>query len=86
MLIDPKAISEDALTNLAREWVLSNLSESEAEPDIEKWTRNTLLLVSQGELVVEYSEVDESVTLKERTSVCIEEGYDFANENTDVSS
>lgn len=76
MLIDPKAISEDALNNLAREWVLSNLSESEAEPDIEKWTMNTLTLVSKGELVVEYSEIDESVTLKERSSLRFEEGDD----------
>ena len=76
MLIDPKAISEDALNNLAREWVLSNLSESEAEPDIEKWTMNTLTLVSKGELVVEYSEIDESVTLKERSSLSFEEGED----------
>ena len=64
MLIDYKSLSEDALKGIAHQYVCSNLSEVDADLDVEQWTLQVINLVRQGELLVEYSEHNESVYLK----------------------
>jgi len=73
MLVPYQEISSDALFSLAKEWVVSNLTEVESEPDILKWTEQTLLKIKQGELVVEYGEESETVYLKPKESINFEQ-------------
>jgi uncharacterized protein YheU (UPF0270 family) len=69
MLIKPSDLSTEAIHNLAREWVVANLSDTESEPDLEAWTLQAVAMVMKGEMFVEFSELDESVTLKSKEAV-----------------
>ncbi|WP_185964313.1 YheU family protein [Aliikangiella marina] len=64
MLIDYSTISREALEGLAKEYVLSKLSETDSEIDLATWTKQVLSMIKSGELLVEYSEANESVYLK----------------------
>lgn len=69
MIIDYKQISEEALDQIAREYVIAQLDEVEDSPQLNEWVRQTIDRVRAGELLIEFSQVDESVTLKSRTEV-----------------
>lgn len=73
MIIDYKALSADALTGLSREYVISHLSEVEESIELETWVQRVINKVKSGELVVEYSQVDESVSLKNISDIEIQE-------------
>lgn len=66
MLIDAKLLSEEALRGIAEQYVLSQISEAEESPQFAIWVAQTLAAIERGELVVEYSEVNDSVYLKRR--------------------
>ncbi len=66
MLIPYQEVSEVALQGLAREYVISNLSEVEVEMDIEIWTNKVIDMVKRSELLIEFSEENESFTLKNK--------------------
>ncbi|RMH44723.1 MAG: YheU family protein [Gammaproteobacteria bacterium] len=66
MLIDAKLLSEEALRGIAEHYVISQLSETEESPQFDIWVEKTLEAIARGELVVEYSEVNDSVYLKRR--------------------
>ncbi len=69
MLIPHQDISEIALAGLAKDYVISQLSETELELDVGNWTNKVIERVKKGELVIEYSENDESVSLKKREDI-----------------
>lgn len=64
MLIDFQQLSQLALRGIAEQFVLSQLSDTESAPDMDLWVQQAIEMVKRGELVVEFSQVDESVTLK----------------------
>lgn len=69
MLVDYKSISAEALENLCREYVIANLSDVEQEVQLADWVTQTINLVKSGELVIEFSEQDESVSLKNQSDI-----------------
>lgn len=71
MLIDYKNLSQDALQNLAKEYVCSQISETDANLDVEQWTLDVLNAIENGDLVIEYSELNESVYLKSPSEVAL---------------
>ena len=73
MLVDYKDISSEALENLCREYVIANLSEVEQEVQLADWVAKTIELVKSGELVIEFSEQEESVSLKKESEINWEE-------------
>ena len=64
MIIDYKDISEDALKAICREYVIANVNEQDSELSVNEWAEKVVMNVKLGELLIEFSEVDESVTLK----------------------
>lgn len=64
MLILPSDLSKDAVESLAREWVISKTSDSEIQPDIALWTEQTVKKIESGELLIEFGEESQTVTLK----------------------
>ena len=69
MLIDYKTLSDEALRGICEQYVITHLSETEQDPEYPQWVDGVINKVKSGELLVEYSEVDESVTLKSRDEV-----------------
>jgi uncharacterized protein len=64
MLVDYQNLSSEALHGLAREFVISQISDHEVDVNLETWIQQTLNQIKQGLLVIEFSQADESVTLK----------------------
>ncbi len=64
MIIPYQEVTQEALDNIAREFVLSHLSEVDAELKTDDWVKKVIEQVKKGELLIEFSQVDESVTLK----------------------
>ncbi|MCW8878102.1 MAG: YheU family protein [Kangiellaceae bacterium] len=69
MLVDYREISAEALENLCKEYVIANLSEVEQEVQLEDWVAKTIELVKSGELVIEFSEQEESISLKNESEI-----------------
>lgn len=69
MLIDFQDLSEEALYGVVQQFVMSQLSEADDELHVEQWISQTVQAVKQGELVIEFSEVDESVYIKRKEDV-----------------
>ena len=64
VLIEYSTISTEALIGLAREYVVSNLSDTDSNIELEQWTDKVLKMIKNGELLIEYSQANESVYLK----------------------
>jgi len=63
MLISYQDLSPEAVISLAREWIIANLSDTESQPDTEKWTEITVEKIKSGDLLIEYGEETQSVQL-----------------------
>ena len=64
MLIPYDSLSEDALFSVAKEWVISKTVDIEEQPNVEKWTKDVVHKIKVGELLIEFSEENQSVTIK----------------------
>ncbi len=64
MLISYHDLSDDAVYSLAKEWVVSNLSEVEAQPMLAEWTDKTIQKIKKGDLLIEFGEESQTVYLK----------------------
>ena len=69
MLISYSDLSNDALHSLAREWVVSNLSDTDSQPNVTEWTEKTIQKIKKGELVIEFGEESQSVYLKTKEEI-----------------
>ncbi|TQV84526.1 YheU family protein [Aliikangiella coralliicola] len=72
MLIDYKTLSDEALKGVCEQYVVTHLSETEQDPKYSGWVDSVIEKVKSGELIIEFSEVDESVTLKSRDEVFVD--------------
>jgi hypothetical protein len=64
MLISYRDLSDDAVYSLAKEWVVSNLSDVEAQPMLVEWTDKTIQKIKKGDLLIEFGEESQTVYLK----------------------
>ncbi|PHS17546.1 MAG: hypothetical protein COA86_09665 [Kangiella sp.] len=64
MLIPYDSLSEDVLFSVAKEWVISKTADIEELPNVEKWTNDVVKKIKVGELLIEFSEENQSVTIK----------------------
>lgn len=64
MLIDYSTISSEALRGLAQEYVVSKISDSDSEINLTEWTDKIIAMIRKGELLIEYSQANETVYLK----------------------
>lgn len=64
MIIDYNQLSDEALRGIAENYVLTHLSEVEQQPAFKTWVEKVLDMIKSGELVVEFSQIDHSVSLK----------------------
>lgn len=64
MIISPDDISDEALLEIAKDWVISQLSDSETHPELEDWAKEVVTKMQNGTLKIEYSEVSKSIGLK----------------------
>ena len=78
MLIPYDSLSEDVLFSVAKEWVISKTADIEEQPNVEKWTKDVVQKVKVGELLIEFSEENQSVTIKSPEEIDFE-----SNENID---
>jgi len=78
MLIPYDTLSEDALIAVAKEWVISKTADIEELPNVEKWTKDVVQKIKIGELLIEFSEENQSVTIKSPEEINFE-----TNENID---
>jgi len=69
MIIEYQQLSEAALKGVAEQFVIAQLNELDSEPDVELWVDKVIQQVKAGELLVEFSQVNESVTLKSRDQI-----------------
>ena len=69
MIIEYEQISEAALRGVAEQFVIAQLSDLDSEPTVELWVDKVIQQVKAGELLVEFSQVNDSVTLKSRDQV-----------------
>ena len=69
MLIDYTTLTDDAIKGIAEQFVISQLSETEDQFNVATWVEQAINSVKSGELLIEYSEVDESVALKHKAEV-----------------
>jgi len=73
MLIPYQELSEDAVYSLAKEWVVSNLSDTEDLPDVSVWAEQTVHKIKSGELLIEFGEESQTVYLKSKDDINIEQ-------------
>jgi|GEM_PF-2903650 len=64
MLIDHSSLSADALRGIVQQYIYSHISEADPDLDVELWTEQVIGKVKSGELLIEFSEHNESVYLK----------------------
>ena len=77
MLIPHDSLSKDVLFSVAKEWVISKTADIEELPNVEKWTNDVVKKIKVGELLIEFSEENQSVTIKSPKEINFE-----TNENT----
>lgn len=80
MLISYSDLSNDAVYSLAREWVVSNLSDTESQPNVAEWTEKTIQKIKKGELVIEFGEESQSVYLKTKEDINFQNSEVSTNE------
>ena len=73
MLIEHSQLSEDILRAIAQQYICSNLSGVESEMDMEQWTDQVVARVKKGELLIDYSENNESVYLRKPEEIVQDE-------------
>ena len=82
MLIRYQDLTEDAVYALAKDWVVSNISDTESFPNVSEWTAKTVLKIKKGELLIEFGEESQTVTLKTKDELnIIETKIEGLNEN-----
>lgn len=64
MLILPTDLSEQAIESLAKDWVISKISDTETTPQLDQWTEQTVAKIRSGELLIEFGEESQTVYLK----------------------
>ncbi|MET1253669.1 YheU family protein [Aliikangiella maris] len=64
MLIEYQQLSTDALYGIAKQYVEVNLSDVDTDIQLEDWIQQVINLVKKGELLIEFSQANESVYLK----------------------
>ncbi|MBV1909246.1 MAG: YheU family protein [Kangiellaceae bacterium] len=74
MLILPNDLSAEAIQSLAKEWVISKVSDTEIMPDVELWTAQTIAKINTGELLIEFGEESQTVTLKTKDELSFTHG------------
>lgn len=84
MLISYQDLSEQALYGVAQQFVLSQLSETDDKIDVEQWVSEAIRAVKNGELVIEFSEVDQSVYLKRKEEVTLTDGTESTDGNSEL--
>ncbi len=77
MLISYDDLSEEAIYALAKEWVVSKLSDTETEPDVIEWTETTVKKIKKGELVIEFGEESQTVYLKTKDEITINDDAQY---------
>ena len=80
MLISYSDLSNDAVYSLAREWVVSNLSDTDSHPNVTEWTEKTIQKIKKGELVIEFGEESQSVYLKTKDEINFQTSEATTNE------
>jgi len=74
MLIPYTELSDDILQSISKDWVISNVSDTESHPEVEEWTAQTMSKIKSGELVIEYGEESQSVYLKSKDEIDFQQG------------
>ena len=69
MLISYSDLSDDAVYSLAKEWVVANLSDTDAQPLVTEWTEKTIQKIKKGELLIEFGEESQTVYLKTKEEI-----------------
>ena len=69
MLISYSDLSDDAVYSLAKEWVVANLSDTDAQPLVIEWTEKTIQRIKKGELLIEFGEESQTVYLKTKEEI-----------------
>lgn len=69
MLIDYQELSEQALQAIAERHVIAQMVDWEEEPKLKEWSAKVVAKIRSGELVIAYSELDESVQVKLATDI-----------------
>jgi uncharacterized protein YheU (UPF0270 family) len=69
MLIPHEQLTAEALRGIAEQYVLTHMSEADDALSFELWVDKVLRDVREGRLVVEYSELHETVFLKPRDTL-----------------
>ena len=64
MIIPYQELSQEALFGLVKDYVISQVSDTEVDMDIDIWVQKVVGLLKKKELLIEYSEVDETVMIK----------------------
>ncbi len=77
MLIPYTELPDETLHSVAREWVVSQLAETESLPDLSTWTDNVLTKIKCGDLLIEFSEETQTVYLKNKTEINFTEEPDL---------
>lgn len=80
MLISYSDLSSDAVYSLAREWVVSNLSDTDSQPNVTEWTEKTIQKIKKGELLIEFGEESQSVYLKTKEEIIFQTSEVTTNE------
>ncbi|MBL1292266.1 MAG: YheU family protein [Thiotrichales bacterium] len=75
MIIDYKTLSEEALKGIAEAFIVSHVSDGDDQLKFSDWVEEVIKKVKKGELLVEFSEVDESVTLKSPEEVELTDSF-----------
>ncbi|MGX5173766.1 YheU family protein [Aliikangiella sp. IMCC44653] len=65
MLIDHKQLSPEALQGIIESYIQSNINEAEVDLKMTEWVDKIKSHISKGELVIEFSELNQSVYLKD---------------------
>ena len=74
MLIPYTELSDEILQSISKDWVISNVSDTESHPEVEEWTAQTMSKIKSGELVIEYGEESQSVYLKSKDEIDFQQG------------
>ena len=69
MIIDYQDLTPEALKGVAEQFIISQLSETEEQPQMSDWISRVIDKIKMGELVIEFSLADESITLKNPSEI-----------------
>ena len=69
MLIPYTELSDEILQSISKEWVISNVSDTESHPEVAEWTLQTIAKIKSGDLVIEFGEETQTVYLKKKEEI-----------------